>query len=154
MTNEPDMSTFQLHAVEDEEFGLGAEEGGVAHAGGLQVGLGALGDRARVAVVALAVGRLDHVALRMSVVSSVNGSMLAVFGSGISSMSDASMPFQPAIDEPSNAWPSVNLSSSKAGGNGHVLFFAAGVGETEVDELDLVVLHLLMTSAPPAIRFS
>src|SRR6185503_1045712 len=29
-------------------------------------------------------------------------------------MSDASMPFQPAIDEPSNAWPEVNLSSSNA----------------------------------------
>ena len=40
--------------------------------------------------------------------------MLAVFGSGISSMSDASMPFQPAIDEPSNAWPDANLSSSNA----------------------------------------
>src|SRR4051812_17834423 len=39
--------------------------------------------------------------------------MLAVVGSGMSSMSDASMPFQPAIDEPSNAWPEVNLSSSK-----------------------------------------
>src|SRR6478609_4173394 len=39
--------------------------------------------------------------------------MLAVFGSGMSSMSEASMPFQPAIDEPSKAWPEVNLSSSK-----------------------------------------
>jgi hypothetical protein len=39
--------------------------------------------------------------------------MLAVFGSGISSMSEASMPFQPAMDEPSKAWPDVNLSSSK-----------------------------------------
>src|ERR1700750_2884580 len=51
--------------------------------------------------------------LRIRVGSSKNGSMLAVFGSGISSMSDASMPFQPAIDEPSNAWPETNLSSSK-----------------------------------------
>src|SRR5215475_6121240 len=40
--------------------------------------------------------------------------MLAVAGSGISNMSEASMPFQPAIDEPSNAWPEVNLSSSNA----------------------------------------
>ncbi len=47
------------------------------------------------------------------VVSSKNGSMLAVFGSGMSSMSDASIPFQPATDEPSNAWPEANLSSSK-----------------------------------------
>ena len=47
------------------------------------------------------------------VVSSKNGSMLAVFGSGMSSMSEASMPFQPATDEPSKAWPEMNLSSSK-----------------------------------------
>src|SRR5215216_2939053 len=39
--------------------------------------------------------------------------MLAVAGYGISSMSEASMPLQPAIDEPSKAWPDVNLSSSK-----------------------------------------
>ena len=40
--------------------------------------------------------------------------MKAVSASGTSSMSDASMPFQPAIDEPSNAWPLSNLSSSNA----------------------------------------
>src|SRR5512146_2881597 len=44
----------------------------------------------------------------------MNGSMFAVEGSGISSMSDAWMPFHPAIDEPSNAWPDSNLSASKA----------------------------------------
>jgi hypothetical protein len=103
-----------LDAVEDEELGFRAEVGGVADAGGLQVGLGALGDRTRVAVVALAVGRLDHVAgddQRGLVEERVDegGS-----GSGISSMSEAWMPFQPAIDEPSNAWPSSNLSASKA----------------------------------------
>ena len=40
--------------------------------------------------------------------------MLAVLASGMSCMSEASMPFQPAMDEPSKAWPEVNLSSSKA----------------------------------------
>ena len=40
--------------------------------------------------------------------------MLAVLGSGMSCMSDASMPFQPATEEPSKAWPAENLSSSKA----------------------------------------
>jgi hypothetical protein len=49
----------------------------------------------------------------ISVDSSKNGSMLAVAGSGISNMSEASMPFQPAMDEPSKAWPLLNLSSSK-----------------------------------------
>ena len=51
-----------LDRVEDEELGLGAEVGDVAEAAGLQVRLGALGERARVALVALAVGRLDDVA--------------------------------------------------------------------------------------------
>ena len=50
------------HLVEDEELGLGAEVGGVADAAALQVGLGALGERARVALVGLAVARLEHVA--------------------------------------------------------------------------------------------
>jgi hypothetical protein len=65
-----------LDAVENEELGFRAEVGGVADAGGLQVGLGALGDGARVAIIGLAVGRLDHVAGQMtSVVSSMKGSM-------------------------------------------------------------------------------
>jgi len=32
----------------------------------------------------------------------------------MSSMSDASMPFQPAMEDPSKAWPPLNFSSSKA----------------------------------------
>jgi hypothetical protein len=46
----------------------------------------------------------------LSVVSSMNGSMYAAAASGISSMSEAWMPFQPAIDEPSKACPLSNLS--------------------------------------------
>jgi hypothetical protein len=37
------------------------------------------------------------------VVWAKNGSMWALEGSGISVMSEASMPFQPAIEEPSKA---------------------------------------------------
>jgi hypothetical protein len=51
-----------LDGVEDEELGLGAEVGDVADAARLEIGLGALGERARIALVTLAVGRLDHVA--------------------------------------------------------------------------------------------
>ena len=47
-----------------------------------------------------------------TVVSSKNGSMTAVVGSGIRIMSDSLMPFQPAIEEPSNILPSRNKSSS------------------------------------------
>src|SRR5882724_10413545 len=40
-----------------------------------------------------------------------NGSMNAVSGSGIASMSDASMDFQPRIEEPSKPKPSSNTSA-------------------------------------------
>ena len=49
---------------------------------------------------------------RIRLVSSEKGSSTAVVGSGMSTMSDSLMPFQPAIDEPSNIFPSVNMSSS------------------------------------------
>jgi hypothetical protein len=62
LTKQPDMSLRPAHAVEDEELGLRTEVGGVAQAGALHVGLGALGQRARIALVGLAVGRVDHVA--------------------------------------------------------------------------------------------
>jgi hypothetical protein len=39
----------------------------------------------------------------LSTGSSVNGSRRALTGSGISSMSEACMPFQPAMEEPSKA---------------------------------------------------
>ena len=56
------MSTDHVDAVEDEEFVLGTEVRDVGDAGRLEIRLGALGERARVALVALAVGRLDDVA--------------------------------------------------------------------------------------------
>src|SRR5579863_9187273 len=47
-----------------------------------------------------------------TVVSAKNGSMQAEVGSGIRHMSDSLIAFQPAIDEPSNIWPSEKVSSS------------------------------------------
>src|SRR5260370_4139665 len=38
--------------------------------------------------------------------------MVAEVGSGIRHMSDSLIAFQPAIEEPSNIWPSENVSSS------------------------------------------
>jgi hypothetical protein len=56
-------------------------------------------------------------------------------------MSEASIPFHPAIDEPSNACPSLNLSSPKAfHRHRHVLLLPLGVGKAQVDKLDLVFL--------------
>src|SRR3974390_99534 len=47
-----------------------------------------------------------------SVVSAKKGSIQAVAGSGIRFMSDSWIAFQPAIEEPSNIWPSAKVSSS------------------------------------------
>src|SRR4029079_5064494 len=46
------------------------------------------------------------------VVSAKNGSIVADAGSGIRHMSYSLIAFQPAIDEPSNIWPSAKVSSS------------------------------------------
>src|SRR5260370_1146837 len=48
---------------------------------------------------------------RLRVGAAQNGSMNAVSGSGMASMSLASMPFQPRMDEPSNPNPSLKTSS-------------------------------------------
>ena len=55
--------------------------------------------------------------LRFTVTSSVNGSTTAVASSGIKIMSDSLIPFQPAIEEPSNIAPSAknSLSTFEAG---------------------------------------
>src|SRR6202167_2198059 len=47
-----------------------------------------------------------------NVVSAKNGSMQAEAGSGMRHMSDSWIAFHPAIDEPSNIWPSAKVSSS------------------------------------------
>ena len=52
----------ELHVVEHEEFGFRSEIDGVADAHRLDHGFGFFGDAARVAVIRLAGGRLEHVA--------------------------------------------------------------------------------------------
>src|SRR6185503_7343782 len=51
---------------------------------------------------------------RLRVLSSKKGSRMAVVASGIRIMSDSLMPFQPAMEEPSNILPSSNSLSSTA----------------------------------------
>ena len=76
-----------------------------------------------------------------SVVSAKNGSMQAEAGSGIRFMSDSWIAFQPAIEEPSNIWPSAKVSSSiMRDVEGDVLPLAARVGEAEIDVFHVVVL--------------
>ncbi len=73
-----------------------------------------------------------------------NGSMWTVSGSGISTMSDSLMAFQPAIEEPSNMTPSANMSSSTSTTSIVTCCqLALRVGEAQVDEFHVVVLDLL-----------
>src|SRR2546428_10537904 len=51
------------------------------------------------------------VQVRLRVGTAQNGSMKAVAGSGMANMSEASMDFQPRIDEPSKPRPSLKESS-------------------------------------------
>ena len=56
------VAVLEADVVEHEEFGLGPDEDGVADAGALQIILGALGGRARVARIELAGAGIDDVA--------------------------------------------------------------------------------------------
>ena len=56
------VAVLEADVVEHEEFGLGPDIDGVADAGRLEIGLGALGGRARIAGVELAGAGIDDVA--------------------------------------------------------------------------------------------
>jgi hypothetical protein len=81
---------------------------------GLQVLLGLLGDVAGVTAVALAGDRVGHEAVEHQRLALRNGSMYAVFGSGIRSMSDSWISWNPRIDEPSKPCPSSKVDSSSS----------------------------------------
>jgi len=130
--------------VEDEEFGFRAEVGGVADTGGLQIGFGALGDRAWVAVVAAAVRRIDD----------VTGQDDGGFVEERVDVGGVRIRVQLHVGS-LNALPAGNGGAVKSvaifelvfaeGGNRHgdVLFLATGIGKTEVDEFCVVFLDQL-----------
>ena len=133
-----------LDGIENEELGFGTEVGGIAQAGRLQVCIATLGDGTRIAVIALAVGRFDDVA----------GDCQCRL-------------FQERIDERRsrigqqhhirslNALPSGDRGTVEIvtgfelfraegfGRHAHVLFLAARVGETEIDEFNVLFLDQL-----------
>ena len=132
------------HAVEDEELGLGAEVGGVAQAGRLHVGLGALGQRARVAFVGLAVGGVDDVAGQDQ--RRLFEERVDVGGVGVGHQRHVrGFDALPAGDRRAVEGMAVVELVLVEGRQRHrdVLLLAAGVGKPEVNELDLVVLHHL-----------
>ena len=100
------------HRVEDEELGLGAEERLLGDAAGLEEGLGAARDAARVAGVGLHRGRVEHVAGQHQ--GGIGGEGIEEGGVRVGSrtMSEFWMPRQPPIEEPSNILPSSNRPGS------------------------------------------
>ena len=66
--------------------------------------------------------------------------MTAVSGSGIRSMSDSWISWKPRIDEPSNPSPSSKTPRQFVRRDGEVLHQPRQVAETEVDDLDTLLL--------------
>ncbi|MNX95858.1 hypothetical protein D3C86_1281530 [compost metagenome] len=132
------------HAVENEEFRFRTEEGGVAQAGALQVGFGALRDGTRIAVVTLAVRRLDHVAgqhQRRFFVERVDVGRVRIRHQQHVRSFDTLPAGDRRTVEGVTAFELVFIEVRH--GHGHVLLLAFGIGETEIDELDVVFLHEL-----------
>jgi hypothetical protein len=106
--------------------------------------LGALGDRARIAVVALAVGRLDHVA-RDNQGRFVH-ERIDVGGRGVRhQLHVGRLNALPASDGGAVEGVAILELFEAEGGNRHadVLFLAADIGEAEVDEFDHLFLDQL-----------
>ena len=129
------------HAVEDEEFWLWSEEGGVAQAGRFQVGFGALGDGAGIALVSLAVSGLDHVAghdqrrffkERINVGRAGVRDQLHVRGFNALPARDGRTVKSVAVGE----FALIKMGNRHRG----VVLLAPGVGKAKVNELDFVFL--------------
>src|SRR5664280_2218176 len=79
------------------------------------------------------------VQVRLNVGTAQKGSMNAVFGSGIASMSEASMLFQPRMEEPSKPSPSEKESS-----------FNSATGMLKCCQVPKVSTNLMSTIFAPA----
>src|SRR5690606_9838509 len=129
-------------AVEYEELVLGSEQGGIADAGGKQIVLGPLGNRARVTVVALHGGGLDNVA------ANDNGGF---FGEGVDD--GAAVVGHEDHVGLADALPAGHGRAIKhfavfkkavindARGHGDMLLFPSGVGETQIHPLGFVFVN-------------
>ena len=131
-----------VHFVEDEEFRLRTEEGGVAQTGGLQEFLGTLGDGTRVALIALHGGRLDDVTAQHQG---------GVFGERVEEGSavvrhqdhvgfvDALPTFDGGTIEHLAVLEEFLIHCTRR--DGDVLLLALGVGEAQINPLDFVFFN-------------
>ncbi|KAF1053631.1 MAG: hypothetical protein GAK43_01301 [Stenotrophomonas maltophilia] len=137
---------LELHFVEDEELRLRADEYGVTDTGGLQVFLGALGDVARVALVALHGARLDDVADQDQ--GRLFGERVQD-GSGVVRQQDHVGGFDafPAGDggtvEHLADFEEI-VVQRVASRHGDVLLLALGIGEAQINPLHVIVFDQLV----------
>ena len=129
-------------AVEDEEFWLRAKVCSVTNAGSFQVGFGALGYRAWAAVVAFAVGRVDHVTAheygrlveeRVDLGGGRVGHQQHVGGLDAFPAGDGG-----AVKRVAALEPLVGIFQQNVCRDGHVLFFTHCVGKAQVDKFYVV----------------
>src|SRR5438309_4832343 len=81
------------------------------------------------------------VQVRLKVGTAQKGSMNALIGSGIASMSDASIDFQPRMDEPSKPMPSSKASSVNS-----------AMGQLKCCQVPKVSTNLMSTILAPCLR--
>jgi hypothetical protein len=125
-------------AVENEELVLGPEQRVIGDARGLQILLGALGERARIALVALHGARLDDIATdvdRRFLEERIDDGGARIERENHVRLVDA----LPASDGGAIEHFAVaeQFLVDEPRGDGHVLLFAARVREAQVRELDL-----------------
>ena len=129
---------FELYAVEDEEFRFWAEIGGVADTGRFQIGFGAACDRTRVAVITLAVSRVDNVAGKDNggiVVERIDescrriGTQLHIGSLNTFPTADGRTVKRLTVFE-----PFFGIVENDAGGDGKVVLLAFGIGKAQIYE--------------------
>jgi hypothetical protein len=133
-----------LDVVEDEEFGFRADEDRVADAGRLEVGFGLLGGAARIAVIGFARNRIENVAEDDHGRLGEEG--VHVDGGRIRHQHHVGLvDGLPASDRGAVEHDAVGEHVFIDAGDVHrdVLQLALGIGEAQIDELDVVVLDLL-----------
>ena len=129
---------FKFYAVKNEEFRLGAEIGGVADTGRFQIGFGAACDGARVAVIALAVGRIDDIAGKDNggiVVERIDegrrriGTQLHIGSLNTFPTTDGRTVKRLTVFE-----PFFGIVENDAGGDGKVVLLAFSIGKAQIYE--------------------
>ncbi len=130
--------------VEDEEFGFRAEIDRIADAGRLDIGQGLLGDRTRVAVIGLVGVGIHDIAeqeQRRLLVERVDIGRLQVGAQLHVRLVDRLPAGDRGAVEHGAVFEEVGVDQADV--EGHVLHFAAHVGEAHVDILDVLVLDEL-----------